>query len=205
MNGHSLRFGFLALLVIIVLSGCGTIQVSMSPLISNAELGGRSIPARVGLLMDSEFANLHWHGFTGAEMAKLDYDLGSASRDILRDTLTRVATGVELVEKRPPYAANGQHDLALVVEPHFVQFAEGHSLWIRNGDFTAHLEYQVIVYDKRGNVLSDRIYKADARQRGSMDPRESLGSRYGAPAGLALEKIVLMIVDDLAGIKIPEL
>jgi len=202
---HSMRLVILAPLMAICLAGCGTIQVSMSPMISNAEIGDRSIPAKVGLFMDSEFTNLHWHGFSDAELAPLDYDLGAASSDLLRDTLTRVAIGVELVDKRPPYAPNEQHELAFVVEPHFVGFAEGNSMWIRNGNFTAHIEYQVIVYDKRGNVLQDRVYKADAEQRGTMDPRQTLGSRYGAPVDLALEKIVLMIVDDLVGIKIPEL
>jgi hypothetical protein len=56
-------------------------HITMNPT-SAVELTKKPIPGKITLLIDSEFQNYHWQGFSGAELRGLDYDLGSASKNL---------------------------------------------------------------------------------------------------------------------------
>ncbi|MBI4691048.1 MAG: hypothetical protein HY754_12415 [Nitrospirae bacterium] len=135
-------------------------------------------------------------------MSKLDYDFGSASKSLFLETFMRVSKGIMIVEKRPPYAPSEQIDVSIVIEPHITLFSEDHSAILRIADYTAHIEYKVIVYDKQGNILLDKTYKSDGVARGQATISPS--SNYAAPAEIAMGKIVVMIIDDLIKITVPE-
>lgn len=197
-----LRVGLIVLLSTVVFAGCTTMKVSMNPKVPAEELATKRIPVKVGLYMDTEFINYHWQGTSNAEMSKLDYDLGSASKSLFLETFMRVSKSMMLVDKKPPYAPQEQIDVSIVIEPHIALFSEDHSAILRIADYTAHIEYKVIVYDKQGNILLDKTYKADGVAKGQATVSPS--SNYAAPAEIAMAKIVVMIVDDLINIKIPE-
>ena len=76
---------------VVCLTGCSTMYVKMTPNAPAADLAGEKIPLRVGLLMDGEFQNHHWKGMSKAEMSKLDYDLGSASKGLFLESFMLVS------------------------------------------------------------------------------------------------------------------
>jgi hypothetical protein len=199
MKSHFLSVGILVFLVAFCFAGCTTMNVSMNPKFPGDELAGKRIPVRVGLYMDNEFVNYHWHGQSNAEMSKLDYDFGSASKALFLETFMRVSKGTLIVDKKPPYAPQDQIDVSIVIEPHITSFNEDHSALVRIADYTAHIEYKVTVYDKEGKILLDKTYKADGVAKGHATVSPS--SNYAAPAEIAMEKVAVMIVDDLINIK----
>jgi len=192
----------LVFLTTVVLAGCTTMKISMNPKVPIEELTSKRIPIKVGLYMDTEFQGYHWKGTSGAEMSKLDYDLGSASKSLFLETFMRVSKSVVLVDRKPPYASQDGIDVTIVIEPHITKFSERHSAILRVADYSAQIEYKVIVYDRKGNVLLDRIYQADGVVRGRAT--HSPGSNYAAPAEIAMAKAIVMVVDDISKLKFPE-
>lgn len=178
------------------LSGC-SLNLTMSPMVSSAELGGRQIPHKIALLLDDEFASYQWHGFSDAEMAKLHYDLGRASKDLFLMAFRLAADEVVLVETRPPFPEPDRHDIAIVVQPRIAGFSERHSLWIRNANYYAEITYHVTVYDQSGRTILDQDYSAEGAAMGWTD----LNRNYEAPVEKAMEQVIVKIVDDVSRLR----
>lgn len=171
------------------LTGC-SLNLAMSPLVSSAELGGRQLPYKVALVLDDEFKSYRWHGFSGAEMAKLHYDLGSASKDLFLMAFGLVADEVVLVEIPPPYSEPERSAIAIAVRPRIAGFSERHSLWIRNADYYAEITYHVTVYDHSGRTILDQDFSAEGVAMGWSD----LNRNYEAPVEKAMEQAIGKIV-----------
>lgn len=141
--------------------------------------------------MDNEFQNYHWQGFSDAELRGLDYDLGSASRNLFLDALKRVSDGVILVESSPIYPLN---DIVLVVHPRISRFSEKHSMLIRNANYYAEITYSVTVYDKTGKIILEKDYLAKGVEFGSIDVYRN----YATPAEKAMAQAIENIIDDIS-------
>jgi hypothetical protein len=177
-------------------TGCGPLHIAMNPS-SEFELEKKHIPCKITLFMDSEFQNYHWQGFSDAELRGLDYDLGSASKNLFLDAFKRVSDGVTLAESRPKYPVN---DLVLVVHPRIGGFSEKHSLWIRNADYHAEITYHVTVYDKTGKIVLDNDYTARGVQMGTIN----VSRNYAAPAEKAMAQAIMTIIDDISKLGLPK-
>lgn len=182
--------------LMIGISGC-SMQLTMSPLVSSAELAERRIPQKVALFMDSDFQNYQWDGFSGAEWAKLHYELGPASKNLFLQAFKLVANDVTLVESKPPFADPARNDIAIVVQPRIVSFSEKHSLLIRNADYYAEITYHVTVYDKAGQTILDKDYSAEGVAMGWTD----LNRNYEAPVEKAMEQVIVTIIDDISKLR----
>ena len=184
---------FVAAIMVVTLgasvTGC-TMHIAMNPA-SAVELANKNIPCKITLLMDNETQNYHWQGFSDAELRGLDYDLGSASRNLFLDAFKRASEGVTLVESRPTYPLN---DLVLVVHPRISRFSEKHSLWIRNANYYAEITYHITVYDKTGKIILEKDYSAKGVEFGSID----LYRNYAAPAEKAMAQAIENIIDDIS-------
>ena len=177
-------------------TGC-TMHITMRPEVSSDKLTNRLIPCKIVLFIDSEFKNYHWHGFSDAELRSLDYDLGSASKDLFLDALTRVSNEVTLVESRPTYADLVHEGIILVVHPSIVGFRETHSLWIRNADYYAEITYHVTAFDKSDKIILENDYSAEGVAMGGTN----LYLNYAAPAERAMEQVIMTIIDEISKLK----
>ena len=121
------------------------------------------LPYSVGLHLDPEFEAHHWQGETTDSHGKVKptseyYPLGSPSKSLFIETFMRMAREVVLVNGKPPYSGPDIPAVAIVVEPSIVGFGQEHpAYWI----YSAHIEYRVIVYDRTGAILLDRVYRGD--------------------------------------------
>jgi hypothetical protein len=186
---------FAAVIMILALAvgftGC-TMHITMNPS-SAAELASKHIPYKILLFMDGEFRNYHWQGFSSAELQGLDYNLGSASKNLFIDAFKRVSEGVTVVESRPIYPVAGHGDIVLVVHPRIGRFSEKHNPFIRNANYYAEITYQVTVYDKIGRIVLEKNYTAGGVEMGSMDVYRN----HAAPAEKAMAQAIVMIIDDI--------
>lgn len=173
-------------------TGC-TMHITMNPDVSAAGLAGKRIPGEITLFADSEFENYHWHGFSDAELSKLDYELGFASKNLFFEAFKIASNGVTVVESMPTYTDSGRNDLVLVVHPAIAGFNEKHSLWIRNADYYAEITYHVTVYDKAGKIVLENDYSA----RGVAMGGANVSRNYAAPAEKAMEQAIVTIIDDI--------
>lgn len=173
-------------------TGC-TMHITMNPT-STVELPNKHIPCRVILFIDSEFQNYHWQGFSGAELRGLDYDLGSASKNLFLEAFRLASDGVKIVETKPTYPVLGHSDVVLVVHPSISGFSEKHSLLIRNADYYAEITYHVTVYGKTGNILIEKDYYAKGIEMGSID----IYRNHAAPAEKAMAQAIVTIIDDIS-------
>ncbi len=173
------------------ITGC-TMHITMNPS-SSVEFANKTIPCKITLFMDNAFQNFHWQGFSDAELRGLDYDLGSASRDLFIDAFKRASYSVTLVESMPTYPLN---DLVLVVRPGISGFSEKHSLFIRNANYYAEITYHIKVYDKIGKVILEKDYSATGVEMGSTD----LYRNYATPAEKAMAQAIRNIIDDVSKI-----
>jgi len=180
-------------------TGCSTMRITMNPKTPANELAGKNIPFKVALLIDSEFANYHWFGKSGAEMSKLDYDLGSASKSLFLEAFMLVSKGVILVDSKPPYSDPSRSDIVAVVQPRITRFSERHSAMLRVANYYSEITYHVTVYDKTGKSILDKDYPAKGVARGhaTLSP----GSNYGAPAEKAMAQALVAIIDDISKLK----
>jgi len=201
MNRVKAALGFVTVAALVLgATGCSTMRITMSPKAPAAELANKRIPLTVGLLMDSEFVNYHWYGTSGAEMSKLDYDLGTASKSVFLETFMLVSKAVRLVDAKPPYADPGLNDVVIVVKPTIAGFSEEHSAWLRVVNYYSEITYHVSVYDKTGKVVLDKDYKVKGVARGQATV--SPGSNYAAPAADAMSKALVEIVGDISQLKL---
>jgi len=182
------------------LTGCTTMQVKMSINTPTAELAGIKIPAKVGLYLDNDFRMHEWAGMAKAELSKLNYELGMASKGFFQDAFLHVADSVTLVNAIPPYSEENRKDIALVVKPTIVSFREKHSAWLRVANYHAEIIYHVTVYDGGGKVLLEKDYSAQGNVRGVAT--HSPGSNYAAPAEAAMQKALVAIVQDILALKL---
>lgn len=171
-------------------TGCGPLHITMNPL-SEFELEKKHIPCKIILFIDRAFQNYHWEGFSNAEVRGLDYDLGSASKNLFGDAFKRVSDGVTLVEYMPSYPLN---DFVLIVHPRIGGFNEKHNLFKRNADYYAEITYHVTVYDKIGKIILENDYTARGVQMGTIDVHRN----HAAPAEKAMVQAITMIIDDLS-------
>lgn len=181
-------------------AGCTSMRITMNPKVPSAELWGKRIPYKVGLLMDSAFQNYHWQGTSRAEMSKLDYDLGSASKGLFLESFMLVSKAVTLVDSKPPYSDPSRNDIVIVVEPTITEFSEKHSAWLRVADYYAEITYHVSVYDKTGQRVLEKDYPAKGVARGQAT--HSPGSNYAAPAERAMAQAIVDIIDDISNLRI---
>lgn len=186
--------------VVFFLNGCTTMHITMNPKTPSDELIGGKIPVKVALYMDTEFQNYHWHGQSGAEMSKLDYDLGSASKSLFLESFMLVSKAVVLVNSAPPYSDVDKSDISVVVRPKIVSFSEKHSAVLRVADYHAEITYHVTVYDKNGKVIIEKDYNAIGVVAGKATV--SPGSNYAAPAEKAMSNAVVKIIKDISNLKI---
>ncbi|MEW6670990.1 MAG: hypothetical protein AB1427_04760 [Thermodesulfobacteriota bacterium] len=178
-------------------TGCASLHITMNPEVSESELATKHIPYHIILVIDSELESYHWQGFSDAELRNVDYDLGSASKDLFLKAFMLASKGVTLVKSRPTYSDAGRNDIVLVVHPRIGGFSEKHSLWIRNADYLAEIIYHVTVYDKTGKVLLEKVYSSRGVAMGSTN----LYSNYGAPVERAMEQAIVAIIDDINKLK----
>jgi hypothetical protein len=193
---------FVAVVMVVALAagvtGCGPLHLTMNPS-SEFELANKHIPCKITLFIDRDFQNYHWQGFSDAELRGLDYDLGSASKNLFLDAFKRVSDGVTLVESRPTYPIPGRNDIVLVVHPRIGRFSEKHNLFIRNADYHAEITYHVTIYDKTGKIVLENDYTARGVQMGTINvPRN-----YAAPAEKAMAQAIMTIIDDISKLKLP--
>jgi hypothetical protein len=181
--------------------GCSTMRISMNPKVQPADLANRHIPYKVALLMDNEFQNYHYFGTSGAEMSKLDYDLGSASKSVFMEAFMVVSKAVTFVEARPPYADPNRSDIAIVIQPRITGFNESHSAFLRLADYHANISYHVWVYDKTGRTVLDKDYSTFGVVQGQAT--QSPGSNYAAPAEVAMSQAVVALIDDIIRLNLP--
>jgi hypothetical protein len=103
----------------------------------------------------------------------------------------RVARGVVRVDGKPPYGNPAEAAVALVIEPQIVGFGLEHpAYWI----YSAYVEYRVIVYDRAGNILLDKVYRGDGDQGAKT---YSPNSNHQAVAGIAMTRAVAALVKDV--------
>lgn len=179
--------------------GCSTMRITMSPKAPTTELANKHIPFKVALLMDSEFQHYHWKGSSGAEMSKLDYDLGSASKSLFMESFMTVSNGVTLVDSKPPYSDPSRNDIIIVVQPRITGFAEEHNAVLRVANYHAEITYHVTVYDKAGKTVLDKDYPANGIVQG--ERTVSPASNYAAPAEKAMAQAIVAIIDDISKLK----
>jgi len=181
-------------------SGCTTMQITMNPKAPSAELANKRIPVKVALLMNDAFQNYRWEGKSGAEMSKLDYGLGAASKSLFIESFMLAAKGFTLVDSKPPYTDASRNDIVIVVEPQIAGFSEDHSAILRVADYEAEIIYHIVVYDKVGKILLDKNYSA----KGVVQGRATMGpsSNYAAPAESAMAQAIVAIIDDISKLKI---
>jgi hypothetical protein len=207
----------LALVIVaaVPLSGCGgIIQVALMPLSYLGpgititvdspppldQLAGVRLPYTLGLHFTSEFASNRWTSVTHAEMSRIQYELGRASVSLFRGTFTQLSQGVVLVTHRPPFRPEEGIDTPLVVEPSIVGFREDHSIWLRVGTYTAHIEYRLVVLDRSGRIVRDTVVKADGEYQGR---RGEPAGNYGGAAEAAMRNAIVAIVNEVATIEVP--
>jgi hypothetical protein len=163
---------------------------------SEFALDGKHIPCKITLFIDRASQNYHWQGFSDAELRGLDYDLGSASKNLFLDAFKRVSEGVTLVDSMPAYPAN---DLFLVVHPRIGGFSEKHNLFIRNADYHAEITYHITVYDNKGKIILEKDYTGRGVQMGTINvPRN-----HAAPAEKAMAQAIMAIIDDISKLSMP--
>jgi len=172
------------------ITGCASLQITMNPEVSESELATQHIPYNIILVIDSELESYHWQGFSGAELRGLDYDLGSASKDLFFRAFMLASKGVTLVKSRPTYLDAGRNDIVLVVHPRIGGFSE-------NADYVAEITYHVTVYDKTGKILLEKDYSSQGVAMGSTN----LYSNYGVPVERAMEQAIVAIIDDISKLK----
>ncbi len=173
-------------------SGC-TLHLSMNPT-SALDLGKKHIPCKIILLVDSDFQNYHWEGFSDAELQGLDYDLGSASKNLFVRAFTVASEGVTVVGAKPAFPVRGGSGIVLVVHPRIDKFSEKHNFFIRNADYYAEITYHVTVYDKTGKIVLENDYRAQGAEMGGID----LHRNYAAPAEIAMAQAVVSIIDAIS-------
>ena len=175
-------------------TGCGPMHLTMNPT-SAVDLANKHISCKIILFLDSEFQNQNyqWEGFSDAELRGLDYDLGSASKNLFVRAFTLASDGVTLVESMPAYPVPGRNDIVLVVHPRISTFSEKHSTFIRNANYYAEITYHVIAYDKTGKIVLENDYSARGVEMGSMDVYRN----YAAPAEKAIAQAIVTIIDDI--------
>jgi hypothetical protein len=188
--------------LVLAVTGCTTIRVAMNPRVPANELANKHIPCTVALLMDNTFQNYHWLGKSRAEMSKLDYDLGSASKSLFMESFMLVSKGIAMVDSIPPYSDPGRGEIAIVVKPMITDFSEEHSAWLRVVDYHAEITYHVTVYDKKGKPVLDKDYreKGVAKGHATISP----GSNYAAPAEKAMEQAIVAIIGDISRLEIAD-
>jgi hypothetical protein len=181
------------------MTGCASIQVKMNPeALVDEHVNKRQIQSKIILFMDREFQNYHWQGFSGGELRTLDYDLGTASKNLFIKAFTLVSKDVSFVESMPTYSA--VHDrLVLVVHPRIAGFSEKHNPFIRNADYYAEITYHVTVYNRAGKVVLEKDYSANGVEMGGM----SVYRNYAAPAETAMVRAIVKIIDDMSKLKEP--
>ena len=199
MQKLSVIFYVVVAVVVLFLNGCTTMSITMNPKAPLDELAGKKIQAKVALYMDSEFQNYHWHGKSGAELSKLDYDLGSASKSLFLESFMLVSKAVVLVNSTPPFSDADKNDIAVVVKPKIVSFSEDHSALLRTSDYHAEITYHVTVYDKNGKVIIEKDYNAKGVVAGKAT--HGPGSNYAAPAEKAMANAIVKIIDDISNLK----
>lgn len=173
-------------------SGCGPMHIAMNPA-SALDPAGRHVPCKITLLLDREFQNYHWEGFSRADLRGLDYDLGSASKNLFIRAFTLASDGVTVVESRPSFPVLDTAGIVLVVHPRISGFAEKHNAFKRNADYYAEITYQIKVYDKTGRVVLENDYTAGSAQMGGIDVYRN----HAAPAEKAMAQAVMKIIDDI--------
>jgi hypothetical protein len=181
-------------------TGCGPMHLTMNPTAA-VDLADKHIPCKITLFLDSEFQNYHWEGFSGAELRALDYDLGSASKNLFIRAFTLASDGVTIVGSRPTYPIPGHSNMVLVVHPSIGRFSEEHNTFKRNANYYAEITYHVIVYDKTGQIVLENDYTARGVEMGSTN----LYRNYAAPAEKAMTQAIVKIIDDLSKLQSPPL
>lgn len=197
---RAIRFVVTVMIVALAtgVTGC-TMHITMNPT-SAVELTKKPIPGKITLLIDSEFQNYHWQGFSGAELRGLDYDLGSASKNLFIEVFRQASDGVTVVESMPTYPVPGRSGVVMVVHPRIGRFSEQHSLFIRNADYYAEITYHVTVYDKTGKIVLEKDFCAKGVEMGSID----LYRNYAAPAEKAMARAIVTIIDDISKLVSPQ-
>lgn len=178
------------------LSGCSTMRITVNSKVP-AEITGR-LPYAIGLYFTPEFETYRWRGPAAMELSWLDYDLGSASKSLFIETSMRLARLTLLVQRKPPYSGPDEPAVAIVIDPRIVGFGEEHSAFLRIADYTAHIEYRAIVYDRAGAVLLDKIYRGDGETQGTQTPTPSQDSNFLAPAAIAMSRAIAALVKDVS-------
>lgn len=177
------------------LTGCSpalTAKITLNPKVP-ADLTER-VPFSIGLSFTPEFLTYsRQEGPVGPpEMSSMmDYDLVSATKTLFIETFARMARGVVRVEGKPPYGNPDEAAAAIVIEPQIVGFGQEHpAYWI----YTAYIEYRIIVYDRAGAILLDKVYRGDGDQGAKT---YSPDSSYAAVAGIAMTRAIAALVKDV--------
>jgi hypothetical protein len=178
------------------ITGCGPMHLTMNPT-SAVDLANKHIPCKIILFLDSEFQNYHWEGFSDAELRGLDYDLGSASKNLFVRAFTLASDGVTVVGSMPAYPVPGPNGIVLVVHPRIGRFSEKHSTFIRNANYYAEITYHVTIYDKTGKIVLEHDYSASGVEMGSIDVYRN----YAAPAEKAMAQAIVTIIDDISKLR----
>jgi len=181
------------------LTGCGTMHIAMNPS-SAFEMKYDRIPGKIVLVLDNEFRSYHWQTFSGAELRGLDYDLGTASKNIFLDAFRRASDNVTVTETRPSFPIADQGSIILVVHPRIAEFGEEHNALKRNADYFATITYHLIVYDKIGNIVLEKNYTETGDAMGYMD----VNRNYAAPAEKAMAQAINKIIFDLSKLAAPQ-
>jgi len=183
-----------ALLVMFFLSGCA-MHIKMNQSLNEVNIGDKHINARVGLFLDNTFSDYHWHGNNVAEMSKMDYELGAASKNLFLEAFMRLCTSVTLVNAEPPYVEPDKKDITIVVKPAIIGFSEDHSAILRVANYTASITYHVKVTGAQGETLIDRDYTGTGVAKG--EATYSPASNYAAAAEKAMTAALSAIIGDI--------
>jgi hypothetical protein len=154
------------------------------------------VPFSIGLSFTPEFLTYHRQ----EEPNKPPHSSGISdnnnlvlvSKALFIETFMRMARGVVRVDGKPPYGNPAEVAAAIVIEPQIVGFGLEHpAYWI----YSAHIEYRVIVYDRAGAVLLDKVYRGDGDQGAKT---YSPDSSYDAVAGIAMTRAIAALVKDVS-------
>lgn len=172
-------------------TGC-TMHITMNPSsVSDMEYG--RIPGKTILVMDKEFTNYRWEGFSSAELRGLNYDLGTASKNLFHDAFRRASKEVVITENKPAFPITDSENIILVVQPRIVGFSEKNNPFIRNTDYQATITYHIIVYDKTGKIILEKDYTETGAEMGTID----IYRNYAAPAEKAMARTLKVMMTDI--------
>jgi len=191
---------------VVGLSSCApyTVNIAMNPQVPN-DIRVR-LPFTVGLYLSPEFEMYHWRESDVKNQRTLDYDLGSASKALFLQTFMDMTREIRMVSRKPPYIGPDEPAVAIVIEPQIVGFGQEHPAYFI---YLAHIEYRVIVYDRTGAILLDKIYRGDGEAQGEIERYMAsdlnfiiMTYNFAAPAKIAMSRAIAALLNDVSQLSV---